>query len=350
MSTYNNSSGAYAGSFSRGLNYASVFAGLAVLTLLLAATSLFVGPAGLSLSQGFKALTGVLSVDDPAAIIIWQIRMPRMLMGVLVGAALGLSGAVLQGYLRNPLAEPGIIGVTSGAALGGVIAIHTGLAATSFFALPVLGLVGSFLAVMLILGLAGFRGSPLTLILAGVAVTSLAGALMSLVLSLSKNPFALTEIVFWLLGSLQDRSFDHVVLSGPLILSGLGLLLMTGRGLDALTLGEEGAENLGIGLDRLRYLIIAGVALSVGAATAITGAIGFVGLVVPHLLRPFVAHRPGRLLGVSMLGGAALVLASDIFVRFLQPEYDIKLGVVTALIGAPFFFYLVLKTRRELIT
>lgn len=350
MSVCKNSTGSFSHISGLGLSHGMVFTSLTVLTLLLAFLSLLVGPAGLSLSQGIGALTGGVADDSPAAIIIWQIRLPRTLMAVLVGAALGLSGAVLQGYLRNPLAEPGIIGVTSGAALGGVIAIHTGLAATSFYSLPLLGLFGSFVAVVVILSLAGFRGSPLTLILAGVAVTSLAGALMSLVLSLSANPFALSEIVFWLLGSLQDRSFDHVALSAPLIIAGLGLLLLTGRGLDALTLGEEGAQNLGIGLDRLRYLIIAGVALSVGAATAITGTIGFVGLVVPHLLRPLVAHRPGRLLGVSMIGGAALVLASDIFVRLLQPQYDMKLGVVTALIGAPFFLYLVLNTRRELIT
>ncbi len=330
--------------------YPSVLSALIILSLSLGLLSIFVGPAGLTVAQVIAALSGTSGDGDPASIIIWQIRMPRMLMGALAGAALGLSGAVLQGYLRNPLAEPGIIGVTSGAALGGVVAIHTGLAATSLFALPLLGLLGSLITVLIILGLAGFRGSPLTLILAGVAVTSLASALISLVLSLSDNPFALTEIVFWMLGSLQDRSLEHVGLAAPPILAGLGLLLFTSRGLDALTLGEYGAQNLGIGLDRLRYLIVAGVALAVGSATAITGAIGFVGLVVPHLLRPLVAHRPGRLLGASLFGGAALVLAADIVVRLLQPEYDIKLGVLTALIGAPFFFYLVLKTRRELIS
>jgi len=143
---------------------------------------------------------------------------------------------------------------------------------------------------------------------------------------------------------------DHVMFGAPLILTGLGLLLATGRDVDALTLGEEGARNLGIDLDRMRIFIVAGVALSVGAATAIAGAIGFVGLVVPHLLRPWVGHRPGALLLVSMFGGAALVLVSDIIVRLMQPAYDLKLGVLTALIGAPFFFYLVLKTRRDLIT
>ena len=331
------------------IGHVPLLLGFSALTAFIAISSLYVGPAALTMGDVTAALFGGYDGDDPASIIIWQIRFPRMLMGVLVGASLGLSGAVLQGYLRNPLAEPGIIGVTSGAALGGVIAIHTGLAASSLFILPLFGLAGAFLSVLVILALAGFRGSPLTLILAGVAVTSLGGALTSLVLSLSDNPFAITEIVFWILGSLADRSMAHVWLSAPLILPGLGLLMFTHRDLDALTLGEDGARNLGVSPDRLRFLIIAGVALSVGAATAIAGAIGFVGLIVPHILRPLVQHQPGRLLGVSALGGAALVLLADIVVRLMQPEYDIKLGVLTALIGAPFFFYLVLKTRRDLI-
>ena len=226
----------------------------AFFTAVIGVVSLYVGPAALDVGDVTDALLTGVNRDDPASIIIWQIRVPRMMMGALVGASLGLSGAVLQGYLRNPLAEPGIIGVTSGSALGGVIAIHTGLAASSLFFLPVFGLVGSFVAVVLIVMLAGFRGSPLTLILAGVAVTSLAGALTSLVLSLSNNPFAMTEIIFWILGSLQDRSMDHVIFGGPIILVGLGLLLLTGRELDALTLGEEGARNLGVDLDRLRML------------------------------------------------------------------------------------------------
>jgi len=329
--------------------YAALLLGFSALVFFVGFLSLYAGPAALELRDVTNALFDGPASGDPAAIIVWKIRFPRTLMGAMVGGSLGLSGAVLQGYLRNPLAEPGIIGVTSGAALGGVLAIHSGLAAGSLFLLPVFGLVGGFLAVLLILGLAGLRGSPLTLILAGVAVTSLGGALTSLVLSLSNNPFAITEIVFWMLGSLTDRSMAHVVLAGPLIIPGLGLLMLTGRALDALTLGEEGARNLGVNVDRLRMLIITGVALSVGAATAIAGAIGFVGLIVPHVLRPLVQHQPGRLLGISALGGAVLVLLADIVVRLMQPEYDIKLGVLTAVIGAPFFFYLVLRTRRDLI-
>jgi len=189
----------------------------------------------------------------------------------------------------------------------------------------------------------------LTLILAGVAVTSFAGALMALALNLSPNPFAALEIVFWMLGSLADRSIVHVGLAAPLILPGLALLLLLGRALDALTLGEDGAANLGIDLRRTRLLLILGVALAVGASTAVAGAIGFVGLVVPHLLRPLVDQRPSRLLPASLLGGAALVLIADVSVRLLTPGMELKLGVLTALVGAPLFFYLVLKTRRALI-
>ena len=189
----------------------------------------------------------------------------------------------------------------------------------------------------------------MTLILAGVAVTSFAGALMSLALNLSPNPFAALEIVFWMLGSLADRSFVHVQLAAPMILAGLIMMLALGRSLDALSLGEEGAANLGVNLGLTRTLLIVGVALAVGASTSVAGSIGFVGLVVPHILRPLVGERPSRLLVASMLGGAALVLFADVAVRVLTPGQELKLGVLTALIGAPLFFHLVLKTRRRLI-
>jgi iron complex transport system permease protein len=196
--------------------------------------------------------------------------------------------------------------------------------------------------------LAGERSGPLTLILAGVAISSLAGALTTLALNLSPNPFASVEMLFWLLGSLTDRSLLHVWLAAPLIIAGSALLLTTGRSLDALTLGEEAAQNLGVDLRSLRARIVAGTALAVGAATAVAGTIGFVGLVVPHLLRPFVGHEPRRLLPASILGGAALVLTADVALRAIAPLSEVRLGVVTALIGAPFFLWLVVSTRREL--
>jgi iron complex transport system permease protein len=334
----------------REVQYGLLLAGLAVLVAVAFMGSLLVGPSGIGAQTILTSLlTGSQSESEAAAIIAREIRLPRALLGLLVGASLGLAGAALQGYLRNPLAEPGLIGVTSGASLGAVMTINSGLASVFALALPLGGLAGGLAAVLVVQTLAGLRGGPLTLILAGVAVTTFASALLALALNLSPNPFAALEIVYWMLGSLADRSMVHVAIAAPFILPGLALLLLLGRALDALTLGEDGAANLGVNLDLTRFLLVAGVALAVGGATAVAGAIGFVGLVVPHLLRPFVAQRPGRLLFASMLGGAALVLIADIAVRVLAPGSDLKLGVLTSLVGAPLFFYLVIKTRRSLI-
>ena len=315
-----------------------VMGALALVAALAFLASLLVGPSGIGIPQGSEA----------ARMILVEIRLPRALLGALIGGALGLSGAVLQGYLRNPLAEPGLLGISGGASLGAVIAIHTGAAGAFALALPAGGLAGAALAATTVMLLAGERSGPLTLILAGVAISSLAGALTTLALNLSPNPFASVEMLFWLLGSLTDRSLTHVWLAAPLILIGGGLLMTTGRALDALTLGEEAAQNLGVDLKALRARIVAGTALAVGAATAVAGTIGFVGLVVPHLLRPIIGHEPRRLLPASAFGGAALVLAADVTLRLFAPLSEVRLGVVTALIGAPFFLWLVVRTRREL--
>lgn len=316
----------------------AVLPGLVVLTLVMFLASLLIGPAGF----------GVPGQGSAARLVLFEIRLPRAVLGALIGATLGLAGAVLQGYLRNPLAEPGLLGVSGGAALGAVIAIHTGAAAVFAAALPLAGLAGAALATFALLLLAGAASGALTLILAGVAIAGVTSALISLALNLAPNPFASVEILFWLMGSLTDRSLLHVWVAGPLIVVGLMLLVTTGRGLDALALGEDGAANLGIDLKRLRLTIIAGLALAVGAATAVTGTIGFVGLIVPHLVRPLVGHEPGRLLIPSALAGAALLLAADVALRLWSPAGDLRLGVVTSLIGAPFFLWLVLATRKEL--
>ncbi|MEO1600531.1 MAG: iron ABC transporter permease [Pseudomonadota bacterium] len=327
--------------------YRLLIALLSVLVAGLFAASLLVGPAGLGVGESLAAL--LAGEGEAAVLVMREIRLPRAILGLLIGATLGLSGAALQGYLRNPLAEPGLIGVSQGAALGAVVAIHTGLSASFALALPLLALVGALAAVLIVMALAGEQGGSITLILGGIAVSSLAGALTSLALNLSPNPFAAVEIVFWLLGSLADRSMTHVWLALPLILVGWVLLAGLGRGLDALTLGEDAAASLGVRLDRLRLAAVFGTASSVGAATAVAGAIGFVGLVVPHLLRPLVGGRPSRLLLASALGGAATLLAADVAVRLIAPGQDLKLGVITALIGAPFFLWLIWRTRRQLV-
>lgn len=320
-----------------------LYAGLILLVTGLFIVSLAVGYAPVSLAQWF---TG--NLDPNLILILTEIRLPRALLGVFVGAALGLSGAALQGFLRNPLADAGLIGVSATASLGAVLVLYSGLAAAFALALPLGGLAGAGLAVLLVYMLAGHDSSMLTLILAGVAVNSFAAALTALALNLAPNPYAVLEIVFWLLGSLADRGMDQVWLAAPFIVLGSLLLLSSGRALDALSLGEDAARSLGFSLSRLRLQVIGGTALAVGAAVAVTGSIGFVGLVVPHLLRPLVRHQPSALLGLSALGGAALLLAADIVVRLIHTQVELKLGVVTALIGGPFFLYLLMATRRQM--
>ena len=323
-----------------------LLASLILLTGGLFALSLVVGPAAIGPVASFQAL--LTDTQTPLSLVMQEIRLPRAILAVLVGASLGLSGAAMQGYLRNPLAEPGLLGVSGSAALGAVLAIQLGLASAFPLGLPLAALAGALLGVFLITLLAGSRGGSLSLILAGIAISALASAMVSLVLNLSPNPFATSEIVFWMMGSLADRSMEHVWLALPFVVLG-GLLLVTlSRPLDAMTLGEDAAEALGMRLSRVRRQLIIGTALVVGASTAVAGTIGFVGLVVPHLLRPLVGAMPGRLLVASALGGAAMVLLADILVRVILPEADLKLGVLTAFIGAPLFLHLIYQTRREL--
>jgi iron complex transport system permease protein len=320
-----------------------VLLALGALVAVLFFGSLMIGPAGLGFGESLAAL--VSGQGGAVVLVMQEIRLPRALLGLMTGAALGLSGAAMQGYLRNPLAEPGLIGVSASAALGAVLALQTGLATLFALALPLSALAGAGVAVLLILGLAGPRGGALALILAGVAISALAAALTSLVLNLSPNPFAAMEIVYWMMGSLADRSMDHVWLAAPFMALGLVMLLSLGRSFDALTLGEDAASSMGVNLARLRLMLIGGTALAVGASVSVAGSIGFVGLVVPHVLRPLVGAQPSRLLPASTLGGAAVVLAADIAVRLIAPDQDLKLGVLTALIGAPFFLHLIWRLR-----
>ncbi len=319
---------------------------LALLVAVLFMVSLVVGPVELPPAAALRAL--VWGGEGPAPIIMREIRLPRALLAAGIGLGLGAAGAAIQGYLRNPLAEPGLLGISGSAALGAVVSMQTGLAAQFALALPLSAFAGSIGAVLLILALAGPRGSSLTLILAGIAISALAAALTSLALNLSPNPFAAAETMFWMMGSVADRSMVHVALALPFVLAGVALLLTLGPGLDALTLGEDAAETLGIDLRRLRLTLVIGTSAAVGAGVAVAGTVGFVGLVVPHLLRPLVAAQPSRLLPASALGGAAVVLAADVTVRLLLPERDLKLGVVTALVGAPVFLHLIYRTRKEL--
>ena len=317
------------------------------LLVLLSLASLQFGYAPLSAGDVIGGLLGTGS--EANQLIVQQIRLPRVALAWLLGMALGASGAALQGLLRNPLAEPGLLGISASAGLGAVLTLYFGATALSLWVLPGSAMACALLATLVLYGLTRAGASNLTLILAGVALSSLAAALTSLALNLAPNPSDVQDIVLWLLGSISDRSFADVRLALPFVVIGLALLLLAGRALDVLALGEAEAASLGVDLPRLRALIIVGTALAVGATVSVTGTIGFVGLVVPHMLRPFVGYRPGRLLLPSALGGAVLVLAADITLRLLDTPQELMLGVVTALVGAPFFLALVLRSRRDML-
>jgi iron complex transport system permease protein len=293
---------------------------------------------------GVAALASLLLGDGivalPDMLILTRLRVPRTALAMLVGGGLGLSGAVLQGALRNPLADPGLLGITGTAGLGSVVVFYWGLAQSFAPALPAGGLAGALIGALALLGFAGRAPSGPALILAGVAVSALSAALLALALTLAPNPFALAEITFWLLGGLQDRTLLHVALAAPPILLGLAILLRLGPALDALSLGEDTAASLGIPIGRTLRLAALGTALAAGAAAAVAGGIGFVGLVVPHLLRPWLGERPGALLPAAVPAGAILLLCADMLVRLapvlLPLSQTLPLGVLTAVLGAPF--------------
>jgi len=328
--------------------HASLTAALVLsgLTALLFVVSLGFGPVRLSPITVVQALFGGGSEEQ--RIIVQEIRLPRALLGLAIGAILGLSGAALQGLLRNPLAAPSLFGAPQAAAFGAAATIALGLADVRSFALPVAAIAAAFVSVFLLLAVAGRNANMLLLILTGLAISSLAGAATALTMNLAPNPFAALEIAFWLLGSLEDRSFRHVLLALPFIIAGAALLVMRRDAFRALSLGEEVAQSLGVNVAELRLLVIAGVALGVGASVAVAGTIGFIGLVAPHLVRPVVGYDPARLLLPSALAGAALLLAADIAVRIIPSTSDIKVGVLTAIIGVPFFLYLIVRERRSL--
>lgn len=311
---------------------------LALLAIILALASLFWAPGEL-LEVNRRA-------PDVAHAILVELRVPRTILGLAIGAVLGLTGAALQGLLRNPLAAPDVLGSSAGAAFGAVLAsYYLGIGGTLGLALG--GMTGAVTALLLLLLLAGPAATTASLILAGVAISALASALTNLALSLAPSPFALYDVLFWLLGSLADRSLDHVLFALPPMLLGGALALSTRRGIDALALGEDVATSLGQNVNAMRLKIVIGTGLGVGAAVAVAGAIGFIGLVVPHLVRPFVGHRPGAAMVPSALAGACLLTAADLFVRVPIAGQELKLGVVTAMLGCPFFLWLILRGRAR---
>lgn len=321
--------------------YSLLLGGLAVLAL----GSVLIGSVSLPPADVIGALFG--QGESRMVLVVQELRLPRALLGLIVGAALGIAGAALQGLLRNPLAEPGLIGTSACAGLGGVIAFYFGWAAAFAWALPLAAIVMAGLGTLLLLTITGTRAGTLTIILAGVVISSLAISFTSLAMNLSSNPFAVNEIILWLMGSLKDRSFQDVQLAAPFVLVGALVLLRCGPALDALTLGDEAAASLGFSMPRLNLTIILGCALAVGASVAVAGSIGFVGLVVPHVLRPLARNRPSALLLPSAIGGALLVTAADVAVRLIPSTSEIMLGVLTSIVGGPFFLSLLLKIRKS---
>ena len=302
----------------------------------------------LSLLAGRVWLDPFANLPDNALIILLELRLPRALLALLIGAGLVASGAAMQGYLRNPLADPGLFGIAPGAALGAVLSFWTGWAAQPY-ALPAFALAGAAGAMALLALIAGRSGSVTLFTLAGMMIASLAGALMSLAISLSPTPFAMSEIVTWLMGAVSDRSWRDVGLALVPTLAGIALLRMAGPALDALTLGAASARSLGVEPRRLQALMVAGVGLCVGSGVAVAGIIGFVGLIVPHLMRRFTDRRPSQLIVPSALAGALVLLAADVLCRVLPlAGGELRLGIALSLLGAPFFLMLLLKMRREL--
>jgi len=320
-----------------------------ILLLLLALPLLFwlelaSGPAQLALGPALRDwLAGTVS---SGSLILAEIRLPRALLAVLVGASLAISGAALQGLLRNPLASPDILGVSQSAALPAVLVLYYGLAQKAWFVLPLAAMAGAALAVVLMLLLARRVAGTHTIILAGIAISALASSFIALALNFAPNPYALQEIFYWMLGAVANRSMGEVWLALPFMLLGWSLLLYSRHYLDALSLGEDTATSLGFAPARYNWLLISGVACCTGAAVAVSGSIGFVGLVVPHLLRPLARYQAGRLLWLALPGGAALLLLADIVVQRLPGSQELQLGVVTAALGGPFFLWLLLNRRQ----
>jgi iron complex transport system permease protein len=324
----------------------AVFLLLLAVAALLALASLMAGPVWLAPGKVIAGLFG--GADANTRLIVQEIRLPRTGLAVMIGAILGMAGAALQALTRNPLAEPSLFGAPQSAAFAAVALVSFAGVDILSFAVPAAGILGAFVSVALLLAIAGAGAPALVVILAGLAIASLAGALTALALNLAPNFYAVLEITFWLMGSLEDRSLRHVLLAAPFILAAAAMLLAAAPRLRPLSLGEEVALSMGVDVPRLRWSIIVAVAMGVGASVAVSGAIGFIGLIAPHLVRRLAGYDPARTLLLSAPAGAAILLAADIAVRLAPPTSDLKVGVLTALVGAPFFLLLIARQRRLL--
>jgi len=312
--------------------------------ILAALLSLTIGPVDLTIMDVMNGVFG--PSNDPVSIIVSELRLPRVLLGILIGSALGVSGAALQGVLRNPLADPGVIGVSASAALGAVISIHLGVHLVWPLFIPIFAMGGALLATLILLAVSVRESSVLMLILVGIGISSLAMAGVSLVMNLAESPMSVRDMIMWMLGSLENRTTTDLFLALPFILLGWIMMINVGQGLNALSVGEDTARSMGINLSMLKFRVVIGSAISIGAAVSVCGSIGFVGLVVPHMVRRIVTKEPGDILIPSALMGGLLLTLADMLTRLPTPGATLQLGVVTSLIGAPTFLYIIYKTRK----
>ncbi|KCZ99866.1 iron compound ABC transporter permease [Hyphomonas polymorpha PS728] len=318
--------------------------GLALVAAVLFAISGLLGTAAVPIGDALAALAG--QGDARVQAIVWELRLPRAVAAFAVGAALGLAGAGLQGLLQNPLAEPGVLGVSAFSALGAVVAIFFGFAAVNSFAVPVAAILGAGVATLLLV-FAAMRGAgSVTLLLIGIGLSSFAGALISLALNMAPNPYSLADLVNWMMGSVANRSWHDILLGAPGWVIGAALVFLAGPGLRALSFGDETANSLGADPRRIRLLVIGGTSLLAGASVATAGTIGFVGIVAPHVIRPFVRYDPQRLLIPSALLAGIILMAADIAIRVLPFQQELKLGVAAALVGGPVFIWIAARLGR----
>ncbi len=345
----------------RSLRQAGVSARLAVggvllggLVLLTSLISLSLGPVDIPVDHVAAIVLSFVGLDVAEVgrteqLVIEQIRLPRILVGAFVGMALAVAGATMQGLFRNPMADPGIIGVSAGGALGAVIAIATGLTGLFFLALPSFAFVGAVAATFLVYGIAAVGGhfSMATLLLAGVAVNAFLGAVISAIIILLPDNEALREILFWLAGGLDSRAWEHVHISAPLIVGATVVILLRARDLNLLMLGDDEAQALGVRVGVTRVVLLAAAALATGAAVAVSGTIAFVGLVTPHILRLVLGPDHRVLIPLSAIAGAVFVVAADTFARTIIQPAEFRVGVLTAFVGAPFFVLLLIRNKRQ---
>lgn len=345
----------------RGYRQSSVTARLAVgfsfllaLVLATALVSLSLGPVNIPAGHVASIMLSLLGFDladfsRTEQLVIEQIRLPRIVVGASVGMALGVAGATMQGLFRNPMADPGIIGVSAGGAVGAVVAIATGLAGLFFLALPAFAFAGAMAATFLVYGIAaiGGRFSMATLLLAGVAVNAFLGAVVSAIIIMLPDNEALREILFWLAGGLDSRSWEHVRISAPLILGGVAVTVLMSRDLNLMMLGDDEARSMGVRVGLARPALLAAAALATGAAVAVSGTIAFVGLVTPHVIRLVLGPDHRVLVPMSAAGGAVFVILADTVARTIVQPAEFRVGVLTAFVGAPFFILLLIKNKKQ---